>query len=139
MKLNITNYKNLLSSFNLVEFWEEELRVNDYKRNQRALRVLDDLGDNVPGSIITRKVHNTNNELRKNAKSLSMKFSSYDSFKYLEDDFDKNLNELDKVRIHSALKENAKHKPLPLLIRWVKLSKNEKFKTFLIKEMGFFK
>jgi len=42
------------------------------------------------------------------------------------------------MRIHATLEERSKQRPLPLLIRWGYTAKNEKYKCFLIKEIGLF-
>ena len=138
MKLNVKNYKETLKAFDLHEYWENQLRNNNTEDEGTALRILDDMSEDASSNAISNKATSQNNNLRKHAKSIYMKFDSNDAFKFLEDDFDKDFNSLDEVRIHDALKDKAKTRTLPPLIRWVNTAKNEFFKAFLIQEIGYF-
>lgn len=135
---DLENYKKLLEVLPLISFWEKRLKSNDVKKNREALRKLDEIHENIPGSIYITKLHSRNHELRKHAKSGYMKYAAHDAFKVLDDDFDKKFNELDKIRIHDALIKRAGKDPLPSLLRWVYLAKNEMYKSFLIQEIGYF-
>jgi hypothetical protein len=139
MKLNTNNYKSLIDVLDLPNFWEDQLRINEKTANKNALRMLDDMGEKSVGSALLKKVNSHNNIQRKYAKCLFLKYSDHDSFKFLEDDFDKEFNALDEVRIHASLKEKAQEKILPQLMRWVNMANNAQYKAFLIKEIGFFK
>lgn len=139
MKLNTENYKEVLNVLRLPEYWEERLRNKTQQCNAQTLRVLDQLGENISGTAVSHKVYSNNDSIRKHAKSVFMKFSSSDAFKFLENDFDDDFNALDEVRIHTSLRNKAKVETLPLLIRWVNLAKNENYKAFLIREIGYFK
>lgn len=139
MKLNTQNYKEVLNVLRLPEYWEDRLRNKKTTCNAQTLRVLDQLGDNISGTAVSHKLYSNNNSIRKHAKSVFMKFSSSNAFRFLENDFDDDFNSLDEVRIHTSLRNKAKIEPLPLLIKWVNLAKNEKYKAFLIREIGYFK
>lgn len=139
MKLNVRNYKQTLKVFELHAYWEDQLRNKNVKDEGTALRILDDMSEDASSNAISNKTGSQNDNLRKHAKSIFMKFDSNDAFKFLEDDFDKDFNSLDEVRIHDALKDKSKSRTLPPLIRWVNTAKNEFFKSFLIQEIGYFK
>ncbi len=138
MKLNVKNYRETLKAFELHAYWEGQLRNKNVKEEGIALRILDDMSEDASSNAISNKTSSQNDNLRKHAKSIFMKFDSNDAFKFLENDFDKDFNALDEVRIHDALKDKAKLKTLPPLIRWVNTAKNEYFIAFLIQEIGFF-
>lgn len=138
MKLNVKNYRKTLKAFELHAYWEDQLRNKSKKEEGIAIRVLDDLSEDASSNAISNKTSSQNVNLRKHAKSIFMKFDSNDAFKFLENDFDKDFNALDEVRIHDALKDKAKSRTLPPLIRWVNTAKNEYFKSFLIQEIGYF-
>lgn len=138
MKLNVNNYKETLKAFNLPSFWEDQLKSSNLKDEGTALRILDDMSGDASSSAISNKTGSQNNNLRKHAKSIFMKFDSNDAFRFLDDDFDKDFNALDQVRIHDALKDKFKTRSLPLLMRWVNTAKDESFKSFLIQEIGYF-
>ena len=139
MKLNVKNYREILKAFDLPSFWEDQLKTKNLRNKGVALRILDDISENASSIAISGKAGENDDNLRKHAKSIFMKFDSNDAFRFLEDDFDKDFNAFDAVRIHDALKERSKTKLLPLLIRWVSFAKNESFKSFLIQEIGYFK
>jgi len=136
--LNEFNYSEVIEIFGLIGYWEGILRKNNLKRNKQALRMLEDIAKPGSGNIVAHKVQGRNNDLRKHSKNTHMRFASYDAFKFLEDDFDREFNSLDEMRICAALEERAKQKKLPLLIHWVHTAQNELYKCFLIKEIGFF-
>ena len=136
--LNEHNYFEVIDIFELIEYWEELLRKNNLKKNRQALRNLEELAKSGYGNITAHKILGRNHDLRKHSKSSYMRFASHDAFRFLEDDFDKEFNSLDEMRIRAALEERAKQKNLPLLIRWVHTAQNESYKCFLIKEIGFF-
>lgn len=138
MKLNTHNYKEILSALSLPEFWEDQLSTNDINTNSIALRMLHGIKDNITGGVISLRTQTENKDIRKFAKSIYLEVDSTDAFKYLEDDFDRDFNALDELRIHSALKKKNQEKPLPPLIQWVNMAQKIEFKIFLIKEIGFF-
>jgi len=92
--------------------------------------MLDNIGASVPNSIIQRLAYNKDDSLRKLARAESFKINKSNTFKFMEDDFDKGFNHLDELRIHSGLISNAKKKTLPLFGRWIRTAKNEDFKCF---------
>lgn len=138
-KINEKNYTTVLDAFALTLFWENNLRTRNLKKNKDALRKLESLGRKIPSSSLAYRVEERNRDLRKHVKSGFIHYASYDNFKFLEDDFDDDFNPLDEMRIHAALRERAKQKQLPLLMRWVNTAENETYKCFLIDEIGFFK
>lgn len=139
MELNENNYKEVLNALRLPEYWENRLRSKEQKCNSNTLRILDHLGENISGTAISHKLNSNNNSVRKHARSVFMKFSSQDAYKFLDNDFDADFNALDELRIHTSLRDKANAKPLPMLIRWVNLAQNENYKAFLIREIGYFK
>ncbi|MHC5202733.1 HEAT repeat domain-containing protein [Myroides sp. LJL119] len=139
MKLNTQNYKQVLKALRLPEYWEDRLSNKNEKSNAETLRILDTFGENVSGSAVSHKLSTNQKTVRKHAKSVFMNFNSNNAYKFLENDFDSDFNPLDEVRIHTALCKRQQTETLPGLIRWVALAKNESYKAFLIKEIGFFK
>ena len=139
MKYNATNYNEILKVLNLATYWESRLKFKRGKKSEQSLRMLDELGETVSGTVLSHKLYSENKSVRKHAKSIFMNLSSLDSFKFLANDFDRDLNAFDKIRIHKALVSKAKQKPLPLLMRWVNIASNERFKAYLIREIAFFK
>ncbi|MDM1377751.1 HEAT repeat domain-containing protein [Myroides marinus] len=139
MEYNSNNYNEILKALDLPTFWEGRLKSKTTKKSAHSLRMLDHLGENVSGTAISHKLYSENTNVRKHAKSIFMKFSSYDSFKFLENDFDREFNALDEVRIHTSLVKRHNTKPLPLLMRWVNVAKNDNYKAFLISQIAFFK
>lgn len=139
MKYNSNNYKEILKALDLPTYWEGRLKSKVHKESEHSLRVLDELGSLVASTAISHKLYSENKSVRKHAKSIFMKLSSHDSFKFLDNDFDRDFNALDEVRIHKALVSKEAEKPLPLLMRWVNVATNEKYKAYLIAEIAFFK
>ncbi|MHC5309577.1 HEAT repeat domain-containing protein [Myroides sp. LJL116] len=139
MKVNTENYKKVLKVLRLPEFWQERLTTKDKRSNADTLRVLDSLGENISGSAVSHKLYSGNKNVRKQAKSVFIKFNSNNAYQFLDNDFDSDFNALDQVRIHTSLCNKAKTEKLPSLIRWVSMAQNEKYQAFLVKEIGFFK
>lgn len=139
MKYNTNNYNEIISALDLSTYWESKLKCKTHTESERTLRMLDELGAMVQSTALSHKLYAENKSVRKHAKSIFMNLSSPDSFKFLADDFDKDLNALDKMRIHKALVNKAIDKPLPLLMRWVNIANNERYKAYLIREIAFFK
>lgn len=135
---NEYNYTEVVDIFGLIAYWEGLLRKDDLKKNKLALRKLEDLAINIRGNLVAHKVQGRNQGLRKHAKSDYMRYAAHDAFKFLEEDFDKDFNALDEMRIHDSLEELAKQNPVPLLIRLVYTAQSESYRCFLIKEIGFF-
>ena len=135
-ELNQNNYVVLLEIFNLTNFWEKKVVSGSTFQKKRALRILDDIELGVSGVSISRQVHSQNEELRKLAKSEYLRFNKNEAFKYLDDGFDKQFNELDGLRLHSILKSKADS--MPSIVRWLQRAKDEKYRCFLIKECMFF-
>ncbi|MCC9044049.1 HEAT repeat domain-containing protein [Myroides sp. M-43] len=138
MKYNNNNYKEILEALELPAYWEDRLKSKIHKDSEHSLRVLDEMGSLVSGTAVSHKLYSENKSVRKHAKSIFMKLSSHDSFKFLDNDFDRDFNALDEVRIHKSLVSKSVENPLPLLMRWVNLATNEKYKAYLIAEIAFF-
>lgn len=138
MKLNLNNYRSTLKVLMLPEFWEGQLTSGARRSQGEALRNLEYMSDDALSSTISKQATAGRKNIRKHAKSIFIRFDSYDAFKFLEDDFDRDFNALDEVRLHNSLKEKAKTRELPNLIRWVVNAKNNEYKAFLIKEIGYF-
>ncbi|MBK5722417.1 HEAT repeat domain-containing protein [Dysgonomonas sp. Marseille-P4677] len=135
---NQNNYSGILDVFAIIPYWETKLKVRNLNNNKKALRIMENLGKNIPGSSLSSRIEERNPDLRKHVKTGFMHCASYDNFRFLDDDFDNQFNPLDEMRIHAALIEQNKKKQLPPLIRWVNNSQNETYKAFLIEEIGFF-
>ena len=136
--LNENNYKHVLEIFPVTSFWEKKILQNDVSENKNALRILDQIKEGVSGSFFTKKINSNDATLRKHIKSKYLKYASNDAFKFLENNFDKDFNALDAVRLHDSLKERNAIRPLPLLTKWLKNSDNQDFQTFIIREIGYF-
>lgn len=136
--LNENNYKHVLEIFPVTSFWEKKILQNDVSENKNALRILDQIKEGVSGSFFTKKINSNDATLRKHIKSEYLKYASNDAFKFLENNFDKDFNALDAVRLHDSLKERDAIRPLPLLTKWLKNSDNQDFQTFIIREIGYF-
>lgn len=139
IQFNEENYSKILDTFSLVPFWEAKLKIRNLSNNKKALRILENLGRNIPGSSFSSRIEEHDPDLRKHVKSGFIHYASYDNFKFLDDDFDNQFNSLDEMRIHAALTVQAKKRQLPPLIRWVISSKNAAYRAFLIEEIGLFK
>lgn len=135
---NKNNYKHVLGIFPVTSFWEKKILHNDVSENKNALRILDQIKEGVSGSFFTKKINSNDATLRKHIKSKYLKYASIDAFKFLENNFDKDFNALDAVRLHDSLKERDAIRPLPLLTKWLKNSDNQDFQTFIIREIGYF-
>lgn len=136
--LNENNYKHVLEIFPVTDFWEKKIQQDDVSENKNALRTLDQIKEGISGSFFTKKINSNDATLRKHIKSEYLKYASNDAFKFLENNFDKDFNALDAVRLHDSLKERDAIRPLPLLTKWLKNSDNQDFQTFIIREIGYF-
>lgn len=133
---NQHNFSILLELFNIHLFWEKRANSSDKSQNVRALRKLDDIEVGVSGLAVSRQIHNRDGNLRKLAKVEYLKFNKNEAFKFLDESFDKQFNNLDGLRIHTILK--AKRKILPPFTRWIQIAKDENYKCFLINECALF-
>ena len=138
LKLNVVNYGVVIELFKINEYWDKKLISGNNHSRHRSLRVLDDLENGMSGSNILRSVYHKDDNLRKHARATLIKYDKNDPYKFLEENFDKNFNSLDEVRLHFNLVRISKEQHLPVLMRWVHNSTNIKFKVFIIKEIGFF-
>lgn len=139
LSLNENNYELLLSLFQIDIYWLKELSTKNIRRKKRALRYLDELGYNQISSYLTPLLQHKNEELRKLARSVFVKFDSHDPYKFMEENFDKKFNRLDEIRVHDALIQKSKEHKLPLLTHWMQEAKNIDYRCFLIREIAIFK
>jgi len=135
--INDSNYQRLIEYLQLRQFWEKKLKYGRLSYKQRALRKLDDLDIEIPGSVITSLTYNRNRYLRKRARSSYMYFSKHSPFKFFDEDFDKTFNDWDKIEIHRMLSRRTDI-TIPSLTQWIRNSKNVRFQCFLIDEIKYF-
>ncbi len=138
-KFNIDNFNEVLTMLKIEAFWINEISSGGTGRKKRGLRKLEELTNDVSSSIVASLLHHRNHNLRKLSRSEYIKFVSDDAFKFMEKDFDHKFNRLDEIRIHDALKRKSIENELPLFTRWIKHTKNEDYKCFLIGEVAYFK
>lgn len=136
--VNQNNYRKIVDCFELPQFWERKLQYGSFTAKHHALRRLDDLDTEIPGSVITAFTYNRNQYLRKMARVSFMHYSKNSPYKFFEEDFDKTFNKWDRVEIHRALNLRSAE-GLPNFTQWIKNSQNVEFKCFLIDEIRIFK
>jgi len=132
-EINESNFKELVAYFDLQNFWEKQIKYGSASSKCRAIRKIDDLNIEIPGSLISSLTYDRNPYLRKRARSYYMYFSEHNPFKFLHEDYDKTFNEWDKIEIHRILCRRSHD--LPNLTPWIRNSQNNDFKCFLIDEM----
>lgn len=137
-EMNLNNYSETVSILELESYWLKQLSSSRLKRKKRAVRKLDDLTGSIVTGNLARLTNTPNPFLRKLARIEFIKSKGDDAYKFLKEGFDPSFNNFDAIRIHNALKEKSQNERLPLMISWVKNTKNEDFIIFLIKEIGFF-
>lgn len=135
--VNPNNYRKVLDTFDLPRYWERKLQYGNFTAKYHALRRLDDLNTEIPGSVITAFTYNRNQYLRKMARVSFMRYSKNSPYKFFDEDFDKTFNRWDRVEIHRALSLRAEE-GLPNFTQWIKNSDNMEFKCFLIDEIKLF-
>src|SRR5690625_548783 len=133
------NYYNLLTYTKLFEYWVSEMSSTNSNKAIRALRMANEIGEGIQGSVFSRAVYHRKGYLRKFARMTYTRFDSHEPYKFLEQDFDDQFNEFDKKRLHYTLNEMNKEHPIPLLTKWISQTTKKNYKCFLIKEMGFFR
>ena len=137
--LNRENYEGALVLFALEKHWIKEISSNKLERIKQALNILKDLVGEVSAGTVAPLLYHRNKNIRKLARSEYIKYESEDVFRFMEEEnFDKNFNRLDEIRIHASLKQKSLEHPLPLFNRWIKNTTNDNYKCFLIREVGFF-
>ena len=137
--LNRENYEGALVLFALEKHWIKEISSNKLERIKQALNILTDLVGEVSAGTVAPLLYHRNKNIRKLARSEYIKYESEDVFRFMEEEnFDKNFNRLDEIRIHASLKQKSLEHPLPLFNRWIKNTTNDNYKCFLIREVGFF-
>lgn len=135
--LNRENYEKLIDYFELRQYWGKRLKYGTLSARQTALRKLDDLDIEIPGSVISSLTYNRNPYLRKRARTSFMYYSKTNPYKFFNEDFDRNFNQWDKIEVHRTL-ARRKDKNIPRFNHWVMNSDNIEFQCFLIEEIRFF-
>lgn len=137
--LNIENYKEVLNYYKLLDFWEKATTKGNTNSKNNAFRMLNRLTDILPGSVFQKSANVSQSVIRKHVRSRYVKYADDDVFKYLEENFDKEFNALDAARLHDSLMTRNETRLLPPLTKWIHTSSNDKFKIFLVREIGIFK
>ncbi len=135
--VNRSNYLNVIDYFEIRNYWEKQIKSSRVAERMRALRKLDDLDMEAPGSIVNALTYNRNQYVRKRARCTYMYFSKNDPYKFLDNNFDKTFNDADRIKIHSVL-ERRTREGLPAFGQWIENSENVKFQCFLIDEIKLF-
>ncbi|WFB63670.1 HEAT repeat domain-containing protein [Sphingobacterium sp. WM] len=138
-EFNEINYKNCLEALRLMGFWEKRIRYSSYDKKKEALLVIGEFDNGVNTGILSKSMFHKNKEIRKVARDLYTKLDRYNPFRFMEENFDEEFTQLDKLRLHSTLIKRSNEGRLPNLLRWVHSSKNSKYIVFILKEIGFFK
>ncbi len=136
---NEINYKNCLEVFRLKPFWEKKMRTADQYQRKEALQVIGDIDNGVNTGALSKSTFHRNNDLRKAARGLYTSQDNYNPFRFMEENFDENFTDLDKLRLHGTLVKRNSEGKLPNLLRWISNSKNSNYIVFIIREIGFFK
>lgn len=138
-QFNEINYKNCLEALRLMGFWEKRIRYSRYDKRKEALLVMGEFDNGVNSGILSKSTFHKNKEIRKVARDLYTNQDRYNPFRFMEENFDEEFTQLDKLRLHSTLIKRSNEGNLPNLLRWVHSSKNPKYIIFILKEIGFFK
>lgn len=138
LTINPVNNRKLLDYIGLIHFWEKQLKQGSRMQKQNSLRRFDDLNAKISGSSLTMLAYDTNAFLRKRSRAIYVSHTPNDPFRFFEENFDKEMNEWDRIDLHHALKERSNNSELPNLSRWLQSSDDLDFKCFLIKEIAFF-
>jgi len=138
LTLNINNYKQILNSYGIINFWELELGSNNLNRIQKAQRNLNNLKNVYEQQIKKLKSSDLIPAVEIPKSSSSFRIENHEPYKFLDDSFNNEFNALDEIMVHQFLLTKSETGNLPLLSRWVRNTNNAAFKIFMIKEIGFF-
>lgn len=136
-ELNRDNYEKLIDYFELRQYWGKKLKYGNLLARQTALRKLDDLDIEIPGSVISALTYNRNPYLRKRARNSFMYYSRSSPYKFFNENFDHTFNQWDKIEVHRTL-WRRKDKNIPQFNHWIKNSTNVPFQCFLVDQICFF-
>ncbi|MFD2905733.1 HEAT repeat domain-containing protein [Sphingobacterium anhuiense] len=138
-ELNEINYKNCLAVLSLMGFWEKRIRTSGVDRRKVALQIVGDMDNGVNSGVLSKSTFHKNRYIRKTARDLYTSQDTYNPFRFMEENFDEEFTQLDKLRLHATLVKRSISGKLPNLMRWVNSSKNPNYILFILKEIGHFK
>lgn len=138
-ELNEINYKNCLLALNLMGFWEKRIRTSGVEKRRAALQIVGDMDNGVNSGILSKSTFHKNRYIRKTARDLYTSQDTYHPFRFMEENFDDEFTQLDKLRLHATLIKRSNEGKLPNLMRWVNSSRNPNYIIFILKEIGYFK
>ena len=84
-------------------FWEKRIRYSSYDKKKEALLVIGEFDNGVNTGILSKSMFHKNKEIRKVARDLYTKLDRYNPFRFMEENFDEEFTQLDKLRLHSTL------------------------------------
>lgn len=138
-QFNDLNYKNCLEALGLMGFWEKRIRNSGFDKRKEALLVIGEFDNGVNTGVLSKSTFHKNKDIRKAARDLYTNQDNYNPFRFMEENFDEEFTQLDKLRLHSTLIKRSRDGKLPNLLRWVNSSKNPKYIIFILREIGYFK
>lgn len=138
--MNPQNVETLQEVLQLREFWSKKLRkASTLYRKKQAMRKLYELSGNVHTlGLLAPFLFHRNRDLRRFARHQYMRLENDTPFAFLEEGFDKDFNRIDRLKLHTVLKEKEERGELPQLITFVQGNDNMDFRCFLIQEIAFF-
>lgn len=136
-RINLNNYITLLDTFGIIDYWNKRLEARGTGKRHEAIRALDELNIGLTGTAIHRSTYHKNHNLRKNARTILMKYDINNPYRFLEKGFDTSFNAMDELRLHYLLSEKALRSAVPPLIRWIH-TKNPRYRSFLVREIAHF-
>ncbi len=136
--VNYENNKTLLDLLGIRQFWEKKLKHGSAMQKRNSLLRLDNLNIRVSGAVLTDLTYNRNLFLRKRSRSSFLNFTHSNPYKFLEEGFDENLNDWDKIELHHILERQSNKRSLPNLASLILRSEDLKFQCFLVDEIAFF-
>lgn len=138
-ELNTINYKNCLQALHLMAFWEKRIRTSGVGKRRAALQIVGDMDNGINSGILSKSTFHKNRYIRKTARDLYTSQDTYNPFRFMEENFDDEFTQLDKLRLHATLIKRSNEGKLPNLMRWVSSSKNPNYIIFIVREIGYFK
>lgn len=134
--INSKNLSIILHHFELPNYWKNALLKGRVIKRTQALRNMDQLEQLLSGSLLLHSVYHRNKDFRKQSRAAFIEYDKNDPYKFFEENFDKDFNALDELRVHHYLAKKAAKYELPDFSRWVENAKAPDFKRFLIQEIG---
>lgn len=136
---NSQNYAGIIEVLELRRYWKRIIEKEALFASSVALKILGDLELESSELLTGINIQNKDKDIQKYARTVFFDVSSSDLWNTFDHDISSDFTSLDEIRIHRALRKKASLRPLPPLMRWVQRSNNEDFRTFLVKEISFFK